>query len=717
MQKIKYTCLLLFFLVPFAYRAVGQCPTDTILSFTSQAEVDAFLVEYPDCTEFGGNVSIGHPLGTDITNLQGLQNLMSIGGIFSIEFNASLVSMSGLENLTSIEGNFYIKYHTALSNMSGLENLTSIGGTFYIESNESLSTLNGLENLTSIEGNFFIGHNNALSSLNGLGNLAAIGECFSLVDNSALSNMNGLENLAAIGGCFEIGYNATLSNMSGLENLTSIDGPVYIGANTALSNLSGLENLTSVGGYLWITQCAALNSINGLENLTFVGGDLLITSNPALSLCQAPFICDYLINGNAWVEINNNAPGCNSTDEILIQCGEIGNISLHYYYDENQNATQDNNEPHLPMMSAVITPGVYTLFGNPTGAAVKYLNFGDYSVAINEAESWSHTNTSSSYNITLNSINNSDTFYFGFTPDLLISNLSTTCVNGLPRCNEFVLFEPMVINNGTTIADGILWFETDENILDVNFIDIPDTIVGTEKYGWFFTDLYPQQVFKKAISLQLPGPPGFPIGDEINVITSAQYSDQINSEAFIIDNVHRVEIQCSFDPNDKLVQTSNAVNNYTLIGEDLIYTIRFQNTGNAEAYDVVIKDLLSEDLDLTSFRLIASSHDTVLSTYLNDRMLTFEFRDIFLPDSTTNFEGSQGYVMYSIRALDTLANFSTIENTANIFFDYNPAVITNTTENVMVESFDVDGDGFVFWEDCDDENVDFLTTIDTKIVE
>jgi hypothetical protein len=59
--------------------------------------------------------------------------------------------------------------------------------------------------------------------------------------------------------------------------------------------------------------------------------------------------------------------------------------------------------------------------------------------------------------------------------------------------------------------------------------------------------------------------------------------------------------------------------------------------------------------------------------------------------------------MYSIRALEGLEDFSTIENTAHIFFDYNPAVITNTTVSVIVESFDMDGDGFELWVDCDDD--------------
>ena len=145
--------------------------------------------------------------------------------------------------------------------------------------------------------------------------------------------------------------------------------------------------------------------------------------------------------------------------------------------------------------------------------------------------------------------------------------------------------------------------------------------------------------------------------------------------------------------------------NYALIREDIVYTIRFQNTGNAEAYDVIIRDTLDADLDPSTFQMIASSHEEVLSTTLrNNQFLEFNFQNIFLPDSTSNFEESQGFVSYSIRANADLEDKTLIHNSASIYFDANPPILTNTTENMMVHSFDVDEDGFTLWEDCDDNN-------------
>ena len=155
-------------------------------------------------------------------------------------------------------------------------------------------------------------------------------------------------------------------------------------------------------------------------------------------------------------------------------------------------------------------------------------------------------------------------------------------------------------------------------------------------------------------------------------------------------------------PNDKLVNPQRP-EGYALFDEYLTYTIRFQNTGNAVAYDVVIRDTLDGNLDPLTFEYISSSHENVLTTTMeNSKYLTFDFRNIFLPDSTTNFEESQGYVSYRIKTKEGIEEFAPVENTANIYFDFNPPIVTNTAENILVSTFDFDEDGVELFTDCDD---------------
>jgi len=52
-----------------------------------------------------------------------------------------------------------------------------------------------------------------------------------------------------------------------------------------------------------------------------------------------------------------------------------------------------------------------------------------------------------------------------------------------------------------------------------------------------------------------------------------------------------------------------------------------------------------------------------------------------LPDSTDNLRGSTGYIAYNIGPKAGLIPGTRITNDAGIYFDYNPAVVTNTTVN------------------------------------
>jgi len=111
--------------------------------------------------------------------------------------------------------------------------------------------------------------------------------------------------------------------------------------------------------------------------------------------------------------------------------------------------------------------------------------------------------------------------------------------------------------------------------------------------------------------------------------------------------------------------------------------VRFQNTGNDTAFNVVIIDTLSASLDLNTFEVIASSHPVQTELKPNG-IVTFRFHNILLPDSNVNEPASHGFVRYTVHALPGLPANTVITNTAHIFFDLNEAVAPNTTTNTMV---------------------------------
>ncbi len=634
-----------------------------------------------ELTSIDGELRIS---GNDgLTDLSGLENFTSIDSLV-IWGNNALINLNGLENLTSVGGELTIKFNDALTDLSGLENLTSISGDLLIDDNTALIDFSGLENLTSIGNDLIIEDNAALSDFSDLENLTSIGDDLGIRYNAALTDLSGLESLTSIGGSLNIWINTALTDLSGLESLTSIGGDLRIENNDALINLNGLENLTSTGGSLRITFNNNLTDLNALENLTSTGGDLRIHDNPTLSICQVPFICDYLFNGGVST-ISGNASGCNSTVEILNTCPSFARVHTDVFYDLNQNATKEANEPNYYDASISIMPGDNSFYAQNTG--IIFIDPGTYTATFDTINNpnWQLTTATTSYDLDLAS-GDTETITFGVYPIQQISHIQTIINSPPARCNEIITLDLSTKNLGTTIASGTMWLTIDDAISEFSFIHQPDTIVESNDtyYGWYYTDLYPGQSIIKNVAITVPGPPDFDLGERLLFGSFSQYTDangDDTSEGFRYDP----EVRCSYDPNDKLVNPKRE-GDYVLFEEDFIYTIRFQNTGNDVAYDVVIRDTLDANLDRSTFRVLGSSHADKLNTILNEDegILTFEFRDIFLPDSTSNFEASQGYVNYLISPFDGLAEETPITNSAGIYFDLNPPVITNTVQSVMV---------------------------------
>jgi uncharacterized repeat protein (TIGR01451 family) len=206
----------------------------------------------------------------------------------------------------------------------------------------------------------------------------------------------------------------------------------------------------------------------------------------------------------------------------------------------------------------------------------------------------------------------------------------------------------------------------------------PNTIVGNvlTYYVPDFGVLSYDSSFNFNILVDTAAILGSPICIQVSICTPATESNY-NNNLFS----HCFTVVGSFDPNDKSVYPTSNVD----ISSDrwLTYTIRFQNTGTADAEHIFITDTLSSSLDLSTFSLLSYSHQPLTQVY-NDGLLKFSFPNIHLPDSNTNEPASHGFVQYKIRAKDSLSIGSTIENTANIFFDFNAPVITNTTSNTII---------------------------------
>ena len=174
--------------------------------------------------------------------------------------------------------------------------------------------------------------------------------------------------------------------------------------------------------------------------------------------------------------------------------------------------------------------------------------------------------------------------------------------------------------------------------------------------------------------------------------TNSQFSLGFVNQFPPDDNDPWVDIDCtqnvgSYDPNDKQgfpIGYKSA--HYIEPGTDIEYLIRFQNTGTDTAFNVVIRDELSPWLDPGTVKPGASSHPYRFE-YYGDRNIKFTFDNIQLPDSSVNFDASQGFVSFRISQKAGVPLETNIENRAGIFFDFNAPVYTNTTVHRVGKDF------------------------------
>jgi uncharacterized repeat protein (TIGR01451 family) len=137
----------------------------------------------------------------------------------------------------------------------------------------------------------------------------------------------------------------------------------------------------------------------------------------------------------------------------------------------------------------------------------------------------------------------------------------------------------------------------------------------------------------------------------------------------------------SYDPNDKTAFTSSGVSttDYLIAQDEFIdYVIRFQNTGTDTAFTVVVTDTLAEELDMSSFQQGVASHPFTVA-FKPGRVVEWRFENILLPDSNTNEPASHGAIGFRIQPALPLLPGTLLENEADIFFDFNTPVRTNTS--------------------------------------
>ncbi len=155
----------------------------------------------------------------------------------------------------------------------------------------------------------------------------------------------------------------------------------------------------------------------------------------------------------------------------------------------------------------------------------------------------------------------------------------------------------------------------------------------------------------------------------------------------------RLTVTGSFDPNDIMVNHASLTAAQVASGEWLEYTIRFRNLGTDTAFTVLLRDSLPTALlNLSTLQLLSVSHSCQWGLRPGG-VLTVSFTSAKLPPYRTNTIAADGFVRFRVRPAAALVPGDQVPNRAEIHFDYNAPIVTNTALTAINQPTGLPGDG------------------------
>lgn len=386
------------------------------------------------------------------------------------------------------------------------------------------------------------------------------------------------------------------------------------------------------------------------------------------------------------------ADGVNSNYrvEITTTASTVAKISGKVFFDINANNSWDVSEPGAPNQYLSIgthnsalteTSGNYSCFVTPAS----------YQIIPSLSADFSQLNIIPALiTVQADSVGleyGNQNFAIPVTSGFCSGSLSLTSLE-LPRpgFTNSARIEYNNIVSATPISQTIRFnYDSNQQFIGCNFPpSITDTI--SRFIEWDINNLPSTNTWATWITLSTLA--SVPLGTTINY--SAAVSNSSCNSANAISTSEQLLVVASLDPNDKSVSpVGEGVSHVVYPGMSLKYTIRFQNTGNFAAQNVLIVDTLSSYLNPATLKVLSASHN--YSVLMEESTVKFLFDSIMLPDSTSNEVASHGFIQFAITPFPQLTNGTVVSNWADIYFDFNAPVRTDTaitTYDVTIDLID-----------------------------
>lgn len=646
----------------------------------------------------------------------------------------SLEGIKAFSNATNIAlGNFYQLTTLDVSNLTNLKSL-------FVYQGQNLTNVN-VNGCTAIT-NLHVEHakltslntdslpllrilycnNNLIQSLN----LSNNNQLQVIVANSnALTSLN-VSNLASLISLNVTSNNLSSLNLSNLPNIENVTCAANVLTSLNLSNTPKLKmlqanfnNLTSINlqsplfNYLHMTN-------NQLTNIDLSNSPLLTTLNlsnnqlTSLDIRQNTLLSSFTVQNNNLQSlfIKNGKPNSvlfSNNPNISYICCDDSDISLvtnmlnSYGYN---NVTLNTYCSFTPGGTSYTIQGNTKYDSNNNGCDINDLNksFQKFTITSGTASGNVIANASGNYLIPVLSGSHTITpilenpSYFTISPASFTANFP---MQTSPLTQNFCLspngvyndLEVMIIpigaavpgfnakykviykNKGTASQSGTLVYNYNDNVMNYLSSSLAPATQSTGVLNWNFSNLLPFESREITLTFTLNTPTQVPplVGGNI-----LNYTTQINglTDETPLDNTFTLNqtVVNSFDPNDKTC-LEGATITQAKVGDYVHYLIRFENTGTANAQNIVVKDVIdTSKFDINTLQALHGSHSFV-TRITNPNTVEFIFENIQLPFANAT---NDGYVAFKIKTKSTLTIGESFNNTANIYFDYNHPIITNT---------------------------------------
>ncbi|RDK88704.1 T9SS type A sorting domain-containing protein [Marinirhabdus gelatinilytica] len=479
-----------------------------------------------------------------------------------------------------------------------------------------------------------------------------------------------------------------LSFLSGLEavytSLTEIDFSSNVNLQSAILFGNQFENLDFSNsnnlGLLDTTNSLELRSIN-IKNISLPDLIFFAINNPNLD-----FICvdDIPL---AIAQNYNVPPFTTYVDDCALAGGDLNFIEGTLTYDVNGNNCGAGAQP------------LNNYLINANNGASNFANTtnidGEYSVKVSEGTYTTqvlglppyYDTTPTTATSTFAGFNQTDTADFCVQPNTTADDLTVSIIPLTEARPGFEAdYEVVYENVGTTSLTG----EVTVTFSDVQVDFVTSTPAPDNQTNSTLTfnvgTIEPLTQGSIMATFLLEQPPTNQSGQllpyTVTILPTASDATPEDNEFYLPQIIVN-----SYDPNDKTCLQGTQV-----LFEDadkyLHYIIRFQNLGTADAINVRVVDVLDELLDVSTFRVLDASHN--METTIVDGQVDFIFDDINLPPETVDPEGSNGYVTFKIKPVTTVALNDEVANSADIYFDFNAPIVTNTTVTRFVDVLHVE---------------------------